>query len=154
MLSTLNFPVAFPDTPVASIRLEIPREDISTLMDPAISELVAALVDQGIQPAGDLISYHHRRPTHSFDCEIAIPINTTLQDVGRVRNSVLPAASFISAEYVGPYEGLHSAWQEFLLAIAGSGQITTEIFFERYHKENLSHADPATYRTTLYKQLA
>jgi effector-binding domain-containing protein len=154
MLNQLTFPVSITEISVASIRLEIPREDISTVMDPAISELVAALVDQGIQPAGELISYHHRRPTHSFDCEIAIPINTTLQDVGRVRNSVLPAASFISAEYVGPYEGLHSAWQEFLLAIDGSGQITTEVFFERYHKENLPHADPATYRTTLYKQLA
>jgi effector-binding domain-containing protein len=154
MLNQLTFPVSITEISVASIRLEIPREDISTVMDPAISELVAALVDQGIQPAGDLISYHHRRPTHSFDCEIAIPINTTLQNVGRVRNSVLPAASFISAEYVGPYEGLHSAWQEFLLAIDGSGQITTEVFFERYHKENLPHADPATYRTTLYKQLA
>ena len=154
MLSTLSFPVTFPDTPVASIRLEIPREDISTVMDPAISELLAALSDQGIQPAGDLLCYHHRRPTHSFDCEIAIPINASLKDVGRVRNSVLPAASFVSAEYIGPYEGLHSAWQQFIQAIEGSGQFTTEVFFERYHRENMPHADPATYRTTLYKQLA
>ena len=154
MLHELNHPVRIPETPVASIRVEIPRDAIADVMDAAIGELLQTLLEQGVEPVGDLLAYHHRRPTLSFDCELALPVATPVNETGRVKNSVLPAASFVEAVYEGPYDGLPSAWQEFVDGIKNKGLDTDEVFFERYSRSNTPDKDPSTYVTTLYKRLA
>ena len=122
-------------------------------MDAAIQELLQTVLGQGVEPIGDLLSYHHRRPTTSFDCEIALPVATPVTESGRVRNSILPAASFVEAVYTGPYDGLPIVWQEFLDAVQHSGCVTDEVFVERYSRDNKPGTDPQTYITRLYKRL-
>ncbi|MFM8472848.1 MAG: hypothetical protein ACKOBV_04905, partial [Candidatus Kapaibacterium sp.] len=72
MLTPIEFPINVPDTLVAAIPVRIPVNDIAPTMDAAITELVRVVDASGVVVTGDLLAYHHRRPTDTFDCEIAI----------------------------------------------------------------------------------
>ena len=39
-----------------------------------IQEVLQAITEQGMQPAGPLVAHHHRRPTDTFEFEIGFPV--------------------------------------------------------------------------------
>lgn len=94
----------------ASIPLVIPGRDMPKYMDPAIGEIIGVLTAQGLHPAGPMFSYHHRRPSDTFDFEIGFPVSNAIKPEGRVVNSKLPAVKVVRSVYQGPYEGLAQAW--------------------------------------------
>ena len=98
------------EQPTAVIHLVIPGRDMPKYMDPAIQEILKTLKDQGLQPAGPLFSYHHRRPSDTFDFEIGFPVAKAIKPVGRVVNGELPAGKVVRSVYQGPYDGLGEAW--------------------------------------------
>ncbi|MFM8569911.1 MAG: GyrI-like domain-containing protein [Candidatus Kapaibacterium sp.] len=153
MLTPIEFPINVPDTLVAAIPVRIPVNDIAPTMDAAITELVRVVDASGVVVTGDLLAYHHRRRTDTFDCEIAIPIASTIEDNGRVRTIILPAARFVRATYTGPYEGLRGAWREFSEAVKKAGIESDEVFWEHYHRANTPDSDPASFTTVLYRRL-
>ena len=146
------------DTPVkvstekqatAAIRLKMPRADIQKVMEPAIHELMGALVAQGIAPAGPLSSYHFRIDTAYFDFEICIPVSKPVIPAGRVINSALPAVTVMRTNYHGPYENLGEAWGQFHAAIGTDKGCESGGLWECYVKGPESSPDPAQWITEL-----
>ena len=88
----------------AVIHLMIPGRDMPEYMEPAIQEILKALADQGMYPAGPMFSYHHRRPSDTFDLHIGFPVEIMIQVQGRVKNFTLPAERVTRIVYQGPYE--------------------------------------------------
>jgi effector-binding domain-containing protein len=87
----------------------IPGRDMPKYMDPAIQEIIKRhLTAQGMQTAGPMFSYHHRRPSDTFDFEIGFPVSKAIKPEGRVINSTLPAVKVVRSVYQGPYE----AWRK------------------------------------------
>jgi effector-binding domain-containing protein len=138
-----------PETATAAIRLLIPANEIAKHMDEAILELVEAILDQGVDFAGPMVSLHFRRPTTTFDCEIAFPIADPIEEVGRVMNSHLPSVKVVRTVYQGPYEGLVSAWGELQAWMAANDVAGTEMFMERYLTNPDVVEDPNLYQTEL-----
>lgn len=138
----------------ASIHLIVPMREMSEHMDPAIEELYGMLATQGVEPTGPLFSYHHRIPTDTFDFEIGVPISGAFQESGRVKISMLPACHVVRSVYQGPYEGLGTAWQEFMSAVDEGGFPASSTFWERYVVGPADTQDPAQYQTELNCVLA
>jgi effector-binding domain-containing protein len=139
--------------PVAVIRLTVPRAEIQNVMGPTIAEVMAAVAAQGIAPAGPVFSHHLRMDPDIFDFEVGVPIMTPFFAAGRVKASELPAATVARTVHHGNYEGLGSAWGEFMDWIAAEGHKPAEDLWECYLAGPESNPDPATWRTELNRPL-
>jgi effector-binding domain-containing protein len=133
----------------ATIHLIIPAMEMGRYMDPAIQEIIKVITEQGMSIAGPMFSYHHRRPSDTFDFEIGFPVSKAVQEQGRVKNSSLPAAKVVRAVYQGPYEHLGDAWRELQGWVRSNGLPETGRFFERYLNNPEEVSDPKDYRTEL-----
>ena len=133
----------------ATIHLVISGHDMPKYMDPAIKEIIQVLADQGMQPAGPMFSYHHRRPSDTFDFEIGFPVSRAIKPEGRVINSKLPAVKVVRSVYQGPYEGLAQAWPALQEWVRDNGQGETGRFWERYLNNPDEVKSPSEYRTEL-----
>jgi effector-binding domain-containing protein len=137
------------DVPAATIHLVVPGKDMPKYMDPAIQEIIQVLADQGMRPVGPMFSYHHRRPSDTFDFEIGFPVAKRMDEKGRVKNSALPAAKVVRAVYQGPYEQLGNAWGELQAWVRDQKLQEDGRFFERYLNNPDEVKDPKDYRTEL-----
>lgn len=137
----------------AVIRLTVPRTQIQEVMGPAIAEVMAAIAAQGIAPAGPVFSHHLRMDPDTFDFEVGVPVMAPVSATGRVNASQLPAAKVARTVYQGPYEGLGSAWGEFIEWITAEGHKPAPNLWECYVAGPESNPDPATWRTELNRPL-
>jgi len=133
----------------ASIHLVVDGPSMPTVMDAAIQELYATVIGQGVEPTGPLFSYHHRRPSDTFDFEIGVTVNKAVAPAGRVQPSILPAVTVARAIYRGPYEGLSSGWQEMMGKVAEANLATSDRFWECYVKGPMEAPSSADYETEL-----
>jgi effector-binding domain-containing protein len=146
------------DTPqvaqtTATIRFAIPCNEIQKVMGPAIGEVIAAVVAQGIGPAGPVFSHHFRMSPDIFDFEVGVPVTTPVTPVGRVQPSKLPVAKVMRTIYRGPYEGLGGAWGEFSEWLIANGHSTAENLWEFYVVSPESTFDPEKLETELNRPL-
>ncbi|MCW5979549.1 MAG: GyrI-like domain-containing protein [Bryobacteraceae bacterium] len=137
----------------AVIRLTVPRNEIRSVMGPAISDVMAAIAQQGIAPAGPLFSYHLRMDPDVFDLEVGVPVAAPVSPSGRVKPGELPAATVARTVYQGPYEGLGAAWGEFGAWIAKNGHSPRPDLWECYLAGPESSPNPADWRTELNRPL-
>jgi effector-binding domain-containing protein len=137
----------------AVIRFTSPRAEIQKVMGPGIAEVMAAVADQGLTPAGPIFSYHLKMDPETFDFEVGVPVPKPVSAVGRVKASQLPAAKVARTVYHGPYEGLTSAWGEFDAWIVAAGHTRAPDLWEYYVAGPESSPDPATWRTELNRPL-
>ncbi|MCB9184930.1 MAG: GyrI-like domain-containing protein [Flavobacteriales bacterium] len=133
----------------AVIPLVVPGRDMPKYMDPAIQELIKTITGQGIQITGPMFSYHHRRPSDTFDFEIGFPVSGAVKPEGRVINGKLPAVKVVRSVYQGPYEGLAQAWPELQTWVRTNGHGETGRFWESYLTNPEEVKDPKDYRTEL-----
>lgn len=133
----------------ACLPLVVPRNEIQTVMGPAIQEVYSALSAQGIAPTGPWFTHHRRRPTDTFDFDVCVPVASEVAASGRVKSGVLPSAKVVRAVYQGPYEGLGAAWGELHAWIAANGLTPRHDLWERYLVGPESGPDASAYRTEL-----
>lgn len=133
----------------AVIHLVIPGRDMPKFMDPAIQEILKTLADQGVHPTGPMFSYHHRRPSDTFDFEIGFPVPKVIRPEGRVINSKQPAVKVARSVYQGPYEGLEQAWPALQKWVRENGHGETGRFWECYLNNPNEVRSPSDYRTEL-----
>lgn len=137
----------------AVIHLTIPRDQIRNAVGPAINELLTALKAQGVAPAGPMFFYHLKLDPATFDVEVGFPVATPIAAAGRVRPGTLPGAKLAQTIYHGPYEGLVTAWSEFMKWVEAEGHNPAPNLWERYIAGPESSPDPATWRTELNRPL-
>jgi effector-binding domain-containing protein len=137
----------------AVIRLTIPRAEIQQVMEPGIRELMAAVAAQGIAPAGPIFSYHLKMDPDIFDFELGVPVASPIIAAGRVQAGHLPATMVARTNYCGPYEGLGSAWGEFIKWIDAEGYTPATDLWESYVTGPALDPDPTTWRTELNRPL-
>lgn len=133
----------------AVIPLVVPGREMPKYMDPAIKELIKTITSQGIRITGPMFSYHHRRPSDTFDFEIGFEVSKAVEPEGRVINGKLPAVKVVRSVYQGPYDGLAQAWPELQTWVRKNGHGETGKFWERYLTNPDEVKDPKHYRTEL-----
>jgi effector-binding domain-containing protein len=145
--------IELPAQLIAVIPITVARDKIQTVMVPGLQELGAALKAQGIPPTGPWFTHHLRRPADTFDFEICFPVAMPVTPAGRMKPSQRPAMTAAQTIYRGPYEGLASAWGEFMDWIIANGQTRTPELWERYLVGPESGHDSASWQTELTQPL-
>jgi effector-binding domain-containing protein len=138
----------------AAIAVVIARNEIEQVFPPAVNELLAAMREQGIEPAGPLFSYHRKMPGEVFDMEIGFPVDDDVKTQGRVVASALPALKVVRTIYRGPMEGLSAAWGELKSWVAAQGLATRPFIWENYLVGPGNTPDPSAWQTELNMPLA
>jgi effector-binding domain-containing protein len=138
----------------AIIHLVIPKAEIREHMGPGIQEVMAAVVAQGVGPAGPWFTRHHRMVPDVWDFEVGVPVSAPVTPVGRVVQGELPAATVARTIYHGAYEGLAGGWGELEAWITATDHRTAGEFWERYLVGPESTQDAAGWRTELNRPLA
>ncbi len=133
----------------AVIPLVVPGREMPKYMDPAIQELIKTITGQGNSIAGPMFSFHHRRPSDTFDFEIGFPVAKPVKPEGRVINGVLPAVTVVRSVYQGPYDGLAQAWTALQDWVRKNGHGETGRFWESYLTNPDEVKDPKDYKTEL-----
>lgn len=139
--------------PAAVIRLTIPREEIGTVMGPAMGEVMGAVAAAGLAPTGPMFSHHFKMSPGVFDFEVGVPVSAPITASGRVQPSQLPAAKVARTVYRGPYEGLGEAWGEFKDWIETENLPQAPNLWERYLTGPESGPDSSTWSTELNQPL-
>lgn len=139
--------------PAAVIRITVPREEIQTVMGPAMAEVHSVATAQGVAPAGPMFSHHLRMDPNVFDFEVGLPVSAPVTRAGRVQPSELPAARVARTVYHGPYEGLADAWSEFMGWIEAERLSPAPDLWECYLSGPESSPHPANWRTELNRPL-
>lgn len=116
----------------AAIHVTIPSNQIQQVIGPAVTDLLGVMNEQGLAPAGPLLSYHMKMPSDVFDFDIAFPVAREVKPSGRVISSEVPAFRVARTVYRGPVEGLGQAWGELQQSITANGHAAQEQMFERY----------------------
>ncbi len=137
----------------AVIHLIIPRAEIRHVMGPGIVELMAALKDQRVSPAGPVFSHHMRMDPSTFNFEIGVPIASSIKAVGRVKMAMLKGTTVARTIYRGPYEGLGPAWGEFIQWIIANGHTPAIDLWECYIVGPESSPNPAKWQTEFNRPL-
>jgi effector-binding domain-containing protein len=88
-----------------------------------------------------------------FDFEVGVPVAAPISVAGRVKPGHLPAATVARTVYHGGYEGLASAWGEFMAWITAEGHMPAPNLWECYVAGPESSPDPANWRTELNRPL-
>jgi effector-binding domain-containing protein len=137
----------------AFIPIRVPREDIGKVMGPGLAELHAAVAAQHIAVVGPWFTHHVRDPGEVFDFEICLPVASTFAPANRVQAGQWPVMNVAQTTYHGGYEGLGSAWGEFIGVIKAAGHKTADGLYETYAVGPESSNDPSAWRTVLSKKL-
>ena len=138
----------------AVIRLTSPRSEMPGVFGPAVSELLVALDDQGVEPIGGVFAHHLAMSPETFDFELGIKVSAPVESAGRVRPGRLPAATVARTVYTGPYEGLPGAWHDFEGWMSANGHERAADLWELYSVGPQSTPDSAQWRTELNRPLA
>ena len=141
--------------PSVVIRLTIPREEISSVMEPAIQEVLGQISQQDVEIVGPLYAYHVTTSDTHFDFEVGFPVATQIQPKGRVRPSRTPFGPAAKTTYVGPYDGLFDAWRSFGDELVQRAyNIRSGSLWEVYSLGPETSTDSSAWRTDLFQPLA
>ena len=139
--------------PAAVIHITVPRSDMQTVFGPAVSELMAVLAAQGLEPLSAVFGHHLTTSTSDFDFELGAIVSGAVTPAGRVKPGQLPAARVARTIYTGPYEGLHGAWSAFGDWMQANGHEPAGCLWELYAIGPQTTDDPAGWRTELTRPL-
>jgi effector-binding domain-containing protein len=138
----------------AAIHMTIPRHEIRSVMGPGLTEIMTAVQQQGIGPAGPWFTHHLKMNPATFDFEICVPVSAPVAPVGRVVGREIPAARVVRAVYQGPYEQLAEGWKEFDQWMTTHGHVPAADLYETYTVGPESSPDAASWRTELRRPIA
>jgi effector-binding domain-containing protein len=110
----------------AAIMTTAAMDEIGPVAAPLIGEVFGWLARHGTEPAGPpLFRYLSIDMEGELELEVGVPVAQEVPADHRVRARSLPAGSYVTAVFTGPYEGLRQATGE-LLAWAEQNGIVWE----------------------------
>jgi effector-binding domain-containing protein len=138
-----------PEQPVALVPITVARNQIQTVMMPALTEIRTLLKAQGIEPAGPWLTHHHYLKPDEFNFDICVPVNHPITPQGRVQPGILNRRRVARTVLRGRYEGLAEAWRSLMSWVAAEHLSPCIDFFECYAKGFETSADPGQWETVL-----
>ena len=115
----------------------------------AFAETLAALTAQGVSPTGPPFGKYYGAPTDVVDVEAGFPVASPITPTGEVVSGVLPGGKVVEAIHVGPYDTMHTTYEELERFAADSGVKPGDVMWESYLSDPATEPDPATWRTQI-----
>jgi effector-binding domain-containing protein len=99
------------------------------------------------------LTHHFRKPGEFFDFEVCVPVASEVKANGRVEPGVWPAMKVVRTIYHGSYDGLPSAWGEFMGWIASNDLKISDEIWERYLINPESESNSSKWQTELNRPI-
>jgi effector-binding domain-containing protein len=138
---------------LASVRDTYPMARLPEAMPGEFGRVMAALVAEGIQPAGGAVAIYHGWTEDAVDVEIGFTIRGVFfpQDPhGRVKASRIPGGRALSTLHMGPYSGLVAAYEAVQNYAAANGLELAGNMWERYLTDPAVEPDLSKHVTEIY----
>jgi effector-binding domain-containing protein len=114
------------EQPYVAIRTKAAMDEIGQVAGPLIGEVFGWLGRHGVEPAGPpLFRYLAIDMERELELDVGVPVAQGVPADERVRARSLPAGTYVTAVYTGPYDGLRDATGE-LLAWADQNGVVWE----------------------------
>lgn len=139
--------VTLEERPIVAIRKTV--SDPGLLFDEAMPKLFDFVAAHNTEVNGPPLGVYYRIEDGEFDMAVALPVASAAEAEGEIAATALPAGAAVTAEYVGPYEGLGEAWADLRHSIADAGQQTRAEGWEEYLVGPESGLDPREFETNL-----
>ncbi|WAL40090.1 GyrI-like domain-containing protein [Brevibacterium sp. BRM-1] len=133
---------------------DVAFDRLPELYDRVFSQLFAALVGRGIEPAGAPYGLY-TRVGETVDVQIGVPLGAALvepfalDEEVEIRGFELPAGTVASTVHVGGYDGLPAAWQALVAELRAAGREAVQPCWEVYLDQPQPGGDPRGLRTEL-----
>jgi effector-binding domain-containing protein len=137
----------------AVIPLRLKMADMPKFVGPAIGELMKAVAEQDVGPAGPWFIRVLERSTDVIDCEVSVPVRAAVKPTGRVKPNTLPATTVARTIHHGGYEGMPAAWGELDAWVAKSGRKPAANLWDVYVVGPETSKNPADWRTEMNRPL-
>jgi len=138
--------------PIAAVRLVIPADQVSQNLARLLPEVMGAMSEQGVQPAGPPFSRYHRidAAKNEIDLEAGIPVKTPFQSAGRVKAGELPGGRVARTWHIGPYHELARSYARLEAWLKAQGLTSRGGFWEVYVTDPGIETDPAKWKTQIF----
>jgi effector-binding domain-containing protein len=138
--------------PVASVRLVIDASAVSATLATTLTEVMAALTEQGAEMSGPPFSRYHAidEARGTIDLEAGIPVKAAIRASGRVQPSALPGGRAAMTWHIGSYHQLQESYDRLEAWIAGEKLAKRGGFFEIYWTDPGLEPDPSSWRTQIF----
>lgn len=143
-----------PARQVVYVPVLTPRAEMGQAIHAALTEISGTLQAQSVAPVGPWFAHHHRRPTETFEFAVCFPVSGTVELSGGLKAATLPEEHVVRTAFHGPYEGLPSAWPEFLDWVQKGGYAVRNDFYEVYSVGPREAKEPEAWQTDLILPLA
>jgi effector-binding domain-containing protein len=138
---------------IAKIYAKIPTSTIRQEIGNLVQELIQSISAQNVEIIGPWLTHHFRKPDEFFDFEVCMPVASEVKATGRMEPGVWPAMKVVRTVYHGGYEGLPSAWGEFMAWTKSNDVKISEEIWERYLINPNSESDSSKWQTELNRQI-
>jgi effector-binding domain-containing protein len=120
------------------------------VIDKTFPALFGELASRDVTPEGPpFVRYLETGAEMEVQLGVPIPADTT----PAVKSTVLPGGPTAVYVYIGPYDGLPAAWEQFGEWVGRQGREQDGPFWESYVSDPRSEPDPAQRLTELYMPL-
>jgi len=117
--------------PAAVVRAHVKLEDIAEFLGGVFEEVVTALGQQGLSPAGPPFG-RYVPGDGGFQVEAGFPVDRSVKATGRVTPDELPGGTVAYTVHTGAYDGVGAAYAAATDWIADNGFVVSGRAWERY----------------------
>jgi effector-binding domain-containing protein len=135
------------ERPIASIRVTIPEDKVSSQLAVILPEVWAHLTQVGAEMDGPPLSRYHAHADGKIDLEAGIPLKQAIEPSGRILASSLPGGRVASTWHVGSYHELPRTYARLEAWIDEQGYTRRGAAWEIYWTDPGIEPDPAKWRT-------
>lgn len=143
-----------PETAAAVVRETVPMNELTAFFDRAFRETMAAIQEEGLQPAGPPFAKYYGVPGDTVDVEAGFPVAGPFRGTDGVTAGSLPGGRIAEAVHVGPYETLSETYRAMGEWMHGQGLSPGNVMWESYLTDPSTNPDPATWQTEVFWPVA
>jgi effector-binding domain-containing protein len=124
---------------------------VSQTLAQVFPEVMRAMAEQGVQPAGPPFSRYHRidAAKNEIDLEAGLPVRTPFTSAGRVKADELPGGRVARTWHVGPYHELARSYARLEAWMKSEGLRARGAFWEVYMTDPGIETDPKKWKTQI-----
>ena len=137
--------------PYLAIRRRLTIEEMPSVMGGLYGRVYSHLAEAGEKPAGPSLTVVHSWSPTELDLECGVLVEDDVQGKGDIKAGSTPGGRCATAVYVGPYDGLAAAWEEFTAEVKRQGLESKWPSWEEYRVTPQDVEDHAQCETVLYE---
>jgi effector-binding domain-containing protein len=123
---------------------------LAGVIDKTFPALFGELASRGVEPIGAPI-VRYLKTGEEMEVELGVPIPSDTTPA--VKSTMLPGGPTAVYVYIGAYDGLPAAWEQFGQWVQRQGRERSGPFWEVYVTDSRREPDPAQRLTELYMPL-